>query len=181
MSPSTFVSLYRYWTWIGIPVMAVALALLGLLILGVVATVKKAQLLRAPLAERQQVEFAEAGRVVLSIEGPRFSTRFARVNFELRGIDGERIEGRRAWFRAQTSGVSTVRMELLTYDIPRPGRYVLIMTGWGAPQSRDANHAVAFTRPHVQQTVAYIVGIVLASGVFIVSPYFHFGHLLITS
>lgn len=63
-------------------------------------------------------------------------------------------------------------MELLKYDIPRPGRYVLSMTGLGAPQERDVKHAVLFAKPHLAQSMAYVLGIVLASGVFVASLVF---------
>ena len=172
MGQAVFTSIYRYWQWIGIPVMLIALAALALLISGVVAVVRKAHLFRVPLSERQEVQFAEAGRVVLCVEGPRLTTRFARAGFELKGINGDPVEGRRAWFRARTSGISTARMELVKYDIPRPGRYVLRMTGLGAAQERDAGHAVVFMKPHLKQSIAYILGIVLASGLLIVSLVF---------
>lgn len=172
MSESVFESIYRHWTWIGIPVMVVALAALVVLIVGVIATVKKAHLFKVPLSERQEVRFTEAGRVVLSIEGPRFSTRFARVNFELSGLAGEPVESRSALFRARTSGVSTARMELIVYEIPMPGPYVLTMTGLGATQENDARHAVVFMRPHLKQSVAYVLGMLLASIIFITSLVF---------
>jgi len=63
-------------------------------------------------------------------------------------------------------------MELLTYDIPRPGRHVLRMTGLGAPQASDVHHANLFARPHLAQSMAYVLGIVLVSGVFIASLVF---------
>ena len=172
MSQSFWAGVYRSWTWLGVAVMVMALAGLGTLIAGVVALMRKAQLFSVPLAERQEIQFTEAGRVVLSMEGPLLTTRFARINFELRGIDGDKIEGRRAWFRARSSGFSKTRMELLRYDIPRPGRYVLSMTGLGAPQERDVKHAVLFARPHLAQSIAYVLGIVLSSGVFIGSLVF---------
>jgi hypothetical protein len=172
MSPSVFVSIYKYWTWIGVPVMLVAVTALVFLILGVIATVKKAHLFKVPLSERQEVEFLEAERVVLSVEGPRFSTRFARVNFELKGINGDPVRGQRALFRARTSGMSTARMELLKFDIPRAGKYILTTTGAGAAREDDARHTVVFMRPHLTQALAYVVGIVLASGTFIVSLVF---------
>lgn len=178
MNESLFVTLYKYWTWIAIPVMAMTLAALVLLILGVVATVKKAHLFKVPLAERQEVEFVEAARVVLSIEGPRFSTRFARVNFELKGINGDPVESRRALFRAVTLGISTARMELLKFDIPRPGRYVLTTTGLGAARESDARHAVVFMRPHLKQSLVYVLGIVLTSFIFISSLVFFLLRLL---
>jgi len=172
MNQSVFASLYKYWAWIAIPVMLAAVAALVFLILGVIATVKHAHLFKVPLAQSQEVEFTGAGPVALSIEGPRGTTRFARVNFELKGINGDPVEGRRALFRARTSGVSAARMELLKFDIPRAGKYVLTMTGLGPPREDDAEHTVVFMRPHLKQSVAYILGIVLASAALIVSLVF---------
>ncbi|MCE5306258.1 MAG: hypothetical protein LLG20_01305 [Acidobacteriales bacterium] len=178
MGNSFWESIYRYWIWLGVPAMVVGLAALGALIVGVVGLVKRSVLVRVPLAQRQEVQFAESGRVSLMIEGPMLSRRFARIDFELTGIDGDRVIGRRAWIRSRSSGISKARLELLKYDIPRPGRYVLVMNGLGAPRERDAEHAILFTRPHLARTVAYIVGIVLASGVFIASLVFFVLRLL---
>ena len=172
MSQSFWQGLYRSWIWLGVPVIVIALAALGTLIAGVVGLVKKSTLSRMPLAERQEVQFAEAGRVVLIMEGPHLSRRFAQISFELNGIDGERIEGRRALFHARSSGISKARMELLKYDIPRPGRYMLRMTGLGAPQANDVNHEILFASPHLARSVGYVLGIILASGVLITSLVF---------
>ncbi len=177
MNQSVYMSIYKYWIWIGVPLMLAAAFALWMLITGVMATVKKAHLFKVPLLERQEVRFDESGRVILSMEGPRFSTRFGRLNFELRELSGEVVESSPALFRATTSGISTARMELLKFDIPRPGPYVLIMTGLGPPQERDAKHAVVFMRPHLGKSVAYVLGIVLASGVFITSLVFFLGRL----
>jgi len=68
MSQSFWQGLYRSWIWLGVPVIVIALAALGTLIAGVVGLVKKSTLSRMPLAERQEVQFAEAGRVVLIME-----------------------------------------------------------------------------------------------------------------
>jgi hypothetical protein len=172
MSQPVLVSIYRYWTWIGVPVMVIALAALVLLIPGLMATVKKAYLFKVPLSERQEVQFTEAGRVMLSTEAPYFSRRFAGVNFELKGIDGDPVASRWVLFRMRTSGMSAVRVEVLKYDIPRPGRYVLTMTGLGAARESDAWHAVVFMRPHLKQVVTYILGILLASSIFVSSLVF---------
>ena len=178
MNQSFWQSLYRIWIWLGVPVMVIALTALGILIVGVVGLVKRATLSRMPLAERQEVQFAEAGRVVLIMEGPHLSSRFRHINFELNGIDGDRVEGRTALFHARSSGFSKARMELVKYDIPRPGRYLLRMTGLGAPQANDVHHEILFARPHLGQSVAYVLGIILASGLFIASLVFFLMRLL---
>lgn len=180
MSQPVLVTIYRYWTWIGVPVAVIALAALVRLILGLMAAVKKARLFKVPLSERQEVQFAEAGRVMLSMEAPRFSARFAGVNFELKGIDGDPVASRWVLFPLRTAGISTVRVELLKYDIPRPGRYVLTMTGPGAARENDARQAVVFMRPHLKQVVVYTLGILLASSIFITSLVFFLLSLLET-
>lgn len=164
--------LYKHWIWLGVPVILAAATALWLLIAGVVAVIKKARLFRAPLAAIHEVEFSEAGRVVLSIEGPLFTTRFAGVHFELREMNGGRIDGQPCLFRARTSGFTTARMELMEYNLPRPGRYVLSMMGLGAVVAGDASHAVVFMRPHLLESTAYVLGIVFASVVFIASLVF---------
>ena len=172
MSSTFWPSLYRQWLWIAPPLMVITLASLGLFIPGLVTLQKKSHLFRVPLAETQEVQFAKAERVSLSIEGPRGTSRFDKVDFELRGSGGEAVEGRTVWFRTRSSGISTARTELLRYDIPKAGRYVLRMKGLGGVQEGDAGHAVVFSRPVMLPTAGYVVGIVLAAGVFIASLVF---------
>jgi hypothetical protein len=131
MAESSFETFCKYWIWAGIPAMALGLTFLILSIRGVVLTVKNAHLFKVPVAEKQEIHFADAGPVVLSIEGPRFSGRFAHIAFELIGINRDPVGGHRNLFHARTSGISTVRIEMSTYEIPRPGSYVLTMTGSG--------------------------------------------------
>lgn len=66
-------------------------------------------------------------------------------------------------------GTSTITMELMTFDIPRPGRYVLLIGGLDQPSIWEPAHGVVFLRPHLEKTIAYIVGIVLSAGLFIAS------------
>jgi len=161
--------LYEFWIWIGIPVMALATGSVWKFVTGAMAAVKSAHLFRVPLAERQEVEFSESGPVALSMEGKRFTTRFAGIDFELWSRDGVRLEGRRSLLRFRTTGANRVRMELLRFDIPRPGKYLLIASGVNDPSPWDEAQAVVFMRPHTRAVVAYILGIVLAAAVFIAS------------
>lgn len=165
-------SLYRHWTFIAIPVMLTAMAALISLILSLIATVRHSLILRVPLAPRQEIEFAEAGTVVLNMEAPRFSTRFAHLEFELTGIGGDTFPGHRRWARSRTSGISLVRVALLSYDIPRPGRFVLRIGGIDAQRPGDERHSIVFTRPNGLKTVAFILGIILSAGLLITSLVF---------
>ena len=58
------------------------------------------------------------------------------------------------------------------YETPRPGRYVLRVQRLGAAQERDAAHRLVFMRPHLAQSVGYVIGIVLSAQVFIASLVF---------
>jgi hypothetical protein len=168
---SAFSVLDRNVLWIAPPLMCIAALALGLFIRSEVRLVKEAKILSVPLVAEQDVEFPEAGRVVLCMEGPRLSRRFAGLDYELT-TDGAPVEGRTAWFHATTTGVSRARMELRVYEIPHPGRFVLRVWGLGAAQERDVEHRLVFTRPHLAQAVGYIIGMIVSFGVFMVSLVF---------
>jgi hypothetical protein len=172
MIETFWVSAYRNWIWLGVPVMLAAAAALGLSIARVIAVMKKAHLFKVPFAASQAIEFLEAGRVILSVEGPRFTMRFAGVGFVIQDPGGAIIESHPALFRATTSGVTTVRMELRKFNIPMPGRYVLNMTGLGEPREGDDRHSVVFMKPHLRHTMVSVLSIVLSSVVLILSLVF---------
>jgi hypothetical protein len=172
IAKSAFARLYRNILWIAPPLMGVAALLLVLSIRNVVRLVKDAKILSVALVEEQTIEFREAGKVILSMEGPHFTTRFAHLSYELCADDGAPLEGRTAWFRARTTDASWVRMELKSYEIPQPGRYVLRVQGLGEPQERDAQHRLVFMRPHLYASIAYIIGIILSFAVFVASLVF---------
>jgi len=169
---TTLSSIYKHWLWIGVPLMLLTAAALGYLIPGLIATVRKAQLFRVPLVARQTVQFDEAGTVALNIEGRQLTTAFAKLSFDLSDETGVALESRNVWLRTRSSGVTQTRLEILKYDIPRPGKYVLGVNGLDAPQAGDSRNAIVFTRPMGFRLPAYIVGIVLSACVFIASLVF---------
>lgn len=165
MSSETFFSPQMAWVF---AVSAVTGAvLLGFNIRGVIRLVRQSRILSVPLREEQDVEFAEAGRVVLCLEGPMFTRMFSRLSYELSTPDGTAVSGRPALFRARTSGFSTVRMELRVYNLPKPGSYRLRIQGLKDPQGADPRESIVFVRPHLGRSVCYVIGIVLSSGLFI--------------
>lgn len=169
---SFFAQLYRQWIWIGPLLMVAGLVGLGFMIKNLIATVRKAKVCSLPLVEKQEVEFTESGPVILNVEGPHFSTRFARLSYVLTTSDGLPIEGRLVLFRSRTSGFSTVSVSYKQYEIPRPGPYILRIEGLGQPRDDDSKHAIVFSRPHLPRTIAYILGILFSGGLFIVSLVF---------
>lgn len=164
--------------WISLPLFVVSVASLTYLVMDVIKVMRQARLTSVPLVEEQGVEFAEAGRVVLCMEGPRFTTRFANLSYRLVGPDGSPAESRRSWFRSHTSGASTVRMELEYYRIPRAGRYTLHIVGLKPGEEPDSDHRVVFMKPHLARSLVRVVGIVLAGMLLIGSVVLFLGRLL---
>ncbi len=154
---------YQYALWVFPLVFVLATGLLIFFILGVMRLVKDTTIVGVPLLEEQDVEFKDAGRAVLSIEGPHLTARFARLEYGLISPRGAEIPGRTVIFRARTSGLSRVRLTLKTYEIPQPGRYRLHVKGLGSDWAADADHRLVFSRPHAAPVIAYVVGIVLAA------------------
>ena len=169
---------YRQGLWISPPLFAVAIALLVFFILGVIRLGDKSLLASLPLKDQQAVQFSEAGRVVLSMEGPRLSKRYSELSYVLVPPDGAPLEGRTTWFHARQSGISSVRMELLIFTIPEPGKYTLQIRNLGGSRERDGEHKIVFTRPHLLPTVGFILGIIASAGLLIGSVVLFFLRLL---
>jgi hypothetical protein len=169
--------IYRNGLWISIPLFIISAALLAYSILNVIRVVRQAHLLSVPLVEQQKIEFTEAGRVLLCTQGPLLSFRFAKLDYELAG-DGLPIEGRKTWFRSRTSGLSWVRMEVRSYRIPRPGRYVLRIKGLEPGSTTDPEHQIVFMKPHLAHSIGWVIGIVLAGSIIIGSIVLFFLRLM---
>lgn len=155
--------------WIAPPVFVLSAALLALLIIRIVRTVRQARIITVPLLHEQVVEFQEAGSVVLAIEGPLLTTRFAGLTYTLLSPFSTEIEGRSLLFRVRTRGFSRATMGIRTYAIPAPGRYTFQIPGLREePPAHDA-YRVVFMRPYCARVVAFIIGIVLCSWLTIAS------------
>jgi hypothetical protein len=153
---------YQHGIAISVPVFAFGVILLVLCITGVVKTVRKARLFSIPLLDMQEISFTDPGRVVLSMEGPQLTSRFANLDFVLLGPDGLMAKSRPALFRFRTSGVKQTRTELKIYEIVRPGRHIFQISGLDGDQPSDTRYRMVFTRPHLKTSIPYILGIVMA-------------------
>ena len=164
----TFLSfLYRNGLWISPPLFVASAAMLVFTILSVIRLGERKRLFSVPLQETQNIDFAEAGRVVLCIEGPLLSTRFGGLRYDLSTEEGVLITGYTRWFHAKSSSFSKVRMEMLGFSIPRPGRYVLSIHGLSGSQEADSKHQIVFMKPHMVQAIGHVLGILLAGLILI--------------
>jgi hypothetical protein len=170
--------IYRNGLWISVPLFIVSTVLMCFFILGVIRGVRQAHLFSVPLLDQQEIHFAEEGQVILCTQGPLLSFRFAKLDYELTGDSGMPVEGRTTWFHSKTSGLSWVRMEVKSYRIPMPGRYILRIKGIEPGTAADADHQIVFMKPHLARSIGYVIGIVLAGIFFIGSIVLFFLRLL---
>lgn len=94
MSVLSFI--YRNGILISVSLFGLGVVLLWFFILTVVRLEDKNRICSVPLLAEQDVEFAEAGRVILGLEGPFLTTRFGNLSYELRGSDGMSCRGKGA-------------------------------------------------------------------------------------
>jgi len=162
-----FEFLYRNGIWISMLLLPFGILLLVSFIKNVIRLRAENEIVSVPLLEQQEIEFPESGRVVLCIEGPLFTRRFAGVDFLLSTGDGTPVKGRTTWFHARSSGFTRVRMEVRIFELPMPGRYTLRLVGSGEPRPKDHEHRIVFMRPHLAQMVIAILGIIVSSWICI--------------
>jgi hypothetical protein len=129
----------------------------------VVRTERQARLFSVPLVERQEVELAEAGPVVLAMEGPILSRRFAGLEYELVGPYGAPVGMRSVLFRARTTGFTKATMTLKELEIATPGRHLFRIHGLDGSRPGDDGCSMVFMRPHLATTMGYVLGIVFSS------------------
>ena len=58
-------------------------------------------------------------------------------------------------------------MELKSYEITKPGSYVLQIRGLEPGSRADAGHRIVFMRPHLALSIGYVIGITLSAGLLI--------------
>ncbi len=148
--------------WIGSALIWIGVLALVFLIVNVVKLTRKSVILRVPVLERQELQFPEAGRVILAIEGPLLTSRFARFKAEMTTDYGSPVSSRLVLMRTVTSGARKSRMDLRVFQIPHPGRFVLLTQGYQPDPDTDEDHRLVFTRPQLLQVAARIVGMVVA-------------------
>jgi len=159
--------LYKYGIWISVPVFVLSVLLLVRCVTGVIKAEKETRLVSLPLLDRQEIDFALEGSVILCMEGPILSRRFANLEYGLTGPDGRVVRSRPVLFRSSTSGFSKAIMELRVYEIAQPGRHVFEIRGLGDERPADAEHRMVFTRPNLARSMAFVIGIVFSAALSI--------------
>ena len=158
--------------WLLAVLFVLSLAGLAMLVRTVLHLLRNSRLGDLPLHERQEITFATAGRVVLCMEGPRFTPRFRKLEFELSLPGGTPLAGHRILFRTVTSGIRWARVTLRSFELPYAGRYELRIAGLAPADVGAPGHRIVFMRPHLARSLALVVGITLVSALAIASLVF---------
>jgi hypothetical protein len=158
--------------WLLGSLFAACLVVLGLLVRAMLRTLRQARLCELPLRDRQEIEFPTDGRVVLCVQGPRFTPRFRRLSFELRLPGGAEVPGRPVLFRMVSSGLSEARVTLRTFALPFAARYELRVHGLETGDVDSARHRIVFMRPHLLRSVLLIVGTTVVAALAVASLVF---------
>lgn len=163
MVTSTYVEmLYRNGLWLAPPAFFLGIILLALIIYNLVIMMKKAKIIRLPLVEQQEVEFNEAGTVVLWGEGPQLTTRFAWLKYRLTDRAGASVPGR-ITLPVKASSFTRVKRTMRLFHIPQPGKYLLYVDRLGEADPRNAKCQLVFTKPFLGKVVLHILGILFSS------------------
>jgi hypothetical protein len=154
---------YENGLWLSWPSFGLGVFLLWFFIATVIKVARRNRICSLPLTTEQNVEFSRAGKVILWLEGPLFTTRFGGLSFELKAGDGSVLKGRMALLRQGSSSFSKARIADRIFSVPHPGAYVLHAKGLGAPKAGDEQHGIIFMRPYMPQTIGCILGILLGA------------------
>ena len=149
-----------------VPILTIGVAVLGAVLLAysivrLVAVVRDSVIVRLPAAPEQDVDFKEGGTVALCMEQSRLDSSLWGVNYAMRDSGGRDVPSAPILFRTKVSSFSRVRLSVRSFEIPRPGRYRLIVSGI-APGRDTSQSAIVFTRPFAARMVLWILGIVFA-------------------
>ena len=146
------------WLALSVPLFALSLWLLGRTIRGLVRMTRGSVVASVPFRDEQPLKLDEAGDYGLYVEGRRFSTDFARTEFELADSAGASIPLRQVVFRTNVSGMSRVRLQVRQFSVPAAGRYTLRIRG--SKETADPDNRVVIARPVRGAMVGYILALV---------------------
>ena len=151
------------WLWLTIPVMLICLALVFTLAWSLVKNHRSSLVVSVPLAAEQMIELDATGPMLLHGEGPRMTSAFGKLDFQMTGADaGLSVPLEGILFKSKSSGASRARLSLRRFTCESPGRYRLTVSGEIAPE-RTANHNLVITRDNRTGMTATIVGLVFSA------------------
>lgn len=143
--------------WLALSVLAALL--LGWTVRSLVRVLRYSVVAALPICPEQPLQLPGAGSYDLYVEGLRFTTDFARIEFAL--LDPRRVPVRLrpAIFRTLVSGARRIRLRLRSFEATAAGRYTLQLSGIQPDQ--DPENRIVVARSITQQMVLHILAIVV--------------------
>ncbi len=155
------------WLFWSIPLAIGGLVLLLKIITNLTRIIRRSLLQQVPLGYEATVRLNEKGKVLLHVEGPRFTTAFWGLKYELYDISSNQpVKMRRNLFPMQSSGMSSVRMLQRVLQIDRPDEYIFRVHGLKSNKDYK-NCSIVFTRPYGLVAILHTLGILFAGGCLI--------------
>ena len=170
-----------HWLWFTLPVTAISLIVLPIFIWRLIDIHQSQFVLSVPLRADQEIDIATAGAYVLNAEGPRFSRAFGGLGFRLKDLtDQTEVPLAPTLIPFSSSGMTRSRLSLYGFELEKPGRLQLTVTGITDPSVAEENDLVV-TRDRrggifstvlvmVFSAVGLIAGSVLSALIFLMKP-----------
>ena len=158
----------RQWLWMSIPVALIGLAILPFAVIRLLNLVNDATLVSLPLVQEQTLHLETTGSMLLHGEGPRFTTAFGKLEFELTfQVDNKPVELNPVYLKSSSSGITHSRLSLRAFDIEYPGEYQLKISGLDDNCKAQEKCLIAITRDNRRPLVGTIVAIVFSAIAFL--------------
>ena len=162
------IALSNRWIFISLPALLVALGVLAFSVRGLLGLLRGKTVSTDSLRPQQTIAIPSAGTYDISVSGRLGTTDFAGVDFQMRDEAGTAIPMRTVVMRASRTSMSgRSTLQLRKFDAPRPGNYVLTITG--IREGSDPGNTVVIGRPAGFALVGWILGIIFAGALLILS------------
>ena len=146
-----------------------AFVVLGSLLIWVVARLLRSNreqlVANGSMTAEQEFTLREPAPLLLLVEVPRFGSDFRQLAFEVvEKATGQSTKLRYDFVRAQGAvyGLTTMRVPLGRFVVPRPGLYVVRISGL-QPGTDYSRSRIMFSRPYLGRMVLQIIGIAICA------------------
>ena len=152
---------------LSIGAMVIGVVVLFLAVTRLFALLRATEVTRVPFAAETPVTFNAPGAYVLHVEQPRLSFALGNAEFALRdATSAEEVRSSPVIFRTTVSGVSSARVSVRDFEVPRAGVYRLLVKG--IDPAVDVSHsALIITRPFGAALFGLILAIVFGAACLI--------------
>lgn len=153
----------NYWLWITVPIGLICLVALPIFVWRLIDTHRSELVLSVPLLADQEISIEATGSYLLNAEGPRATRAFGGLDYQLTDLsDQSRVSLGTIVVPYTSSGISRSRLSVRTFEVEKPGRFRLSVSGLSDPSVADRNNLVV-TRDRRGRKVGAILLVVFSA------------------